>query len=104
LFKHCELGMVHPLKRGAKQLAAWFLVACLLVDCFPRYGAPDFRYTGSDPAHSVWNFGFSFVIYDSSSGFHLGPFAVILIPAEVFVGLLIFLVPRFLALKAARTE
>lgn len=45
----------------------------LVVMClFPRHGPPDFRYTGSDPAIDVWNFGWptATMIWDSRSGLH----------------------------------
>ena len=55
-----------------------YLVGCALVDLFPYFTAPHFRYTGSDPAIHVWNLGWplALVIYDSQSGLHIGPLAV----------------------------
>jgi hypothetical protein len=61
--------------------------ACLLVDFFPRFGPPDFRYTGSDPATHVWNLGWPLAtaIYDQRSGMHVGPLAYVLVPIEIVV-------------------
>lgn len=48
-----------------------FIIALLLlvfgvIDLLPSYGPPFFRYTGSDPKHLVWHFGWPipWVIYD----------------------------------------
>jgi hypothetical protein len=51
------------------------------MDFLPRYGPPDFRYTGSDSAVYVWNLGWPLAefMYDSRSGFHDGPMAVLLL-------------------------
>jgi|GEM_PF-2287468 len=37
-----------------------------IIDSFPIYGEPAFRYTGSDPKNLVWNFGWPipWLIYD----------------------------------------
>lgn len=37
-----------------------------IIDFFPVYGSPFFRYTGSDPQNLVWNFGWpiAWFIYD----------------------------------------
>jgi hypothetical protein len=56
-----------------------------LIDLFPRHGPPNFRYTGSDPAHEVWNLGWpmALAIYDPQSGIHLGPFLYVVVPLQV---------------------
>lgn len=53
-----------------------YLACCVVLDLFPRFGPPDFRYTGSDPAFHVWNLGWplALAIYDARSGLHIGPF------------------------------
>jgi len=33
------------------------IAACLMVDSFPHFGPPQFRYTGSDPNTHIWNLG-----------------------------------------------
>ncbi len=63
-------------------LAAVFAILAFM----PHWGAPHFRYTGSDPEHNVWNLGWPLAtcIYDSVHSPHLfvGPFAY----AYVFAG------------------
>lgn len=55
----------------------------LVLAFMPNHGAPDFRYTGSDPDHHVWNFGWPLAtcIYDSSHSphFFVGPFAYLFV-------------------------
>ena len=45
-----------------------FVALCGVVDFFPREGAPDFRYTGSDPAQVVLYLGYplALFIYDEN--------------------------------------
>jgi hypothetical protein len=66
----------------------------LVVDLFPHHGAPHFRYTGSDPAHSVWNLGWplALFIYDPRSGMHVGPFAYLVLPFQLLVVAVTFVV------------
>ncbi|WP_395732232.1 hypothetical protein [Prosthecobacter sp.] len=47
-------------------VTALLLGVFLVIDAFPNHGPPFFRYTGSDPAHIVWNFGWPipWLIYD----------------------------------------
>ena len=47
-------------------VTALLAFAFAVIDAFPAYGPPAFRYTGPDPKHIVWNFGWPFpwVIYD----------------------------------------
>ena len=63
-------------------------VVGLVLALVPQRGAPFFRYTGSNPEHHVWHFGWPLAtcIYDSSHAPHLfvGPFAY----AYAFVGIL----------------
>ena len=55
-----------------------YLFCCALIDLYPHWGSPYFRYTGSDPTVSVWNLGWplTVAIYDARSGLHIGPFAI----------------------------
>jgi hypothetical protein len=73
------------------------ILACVLADIFPRHGAPDFRYTGSDPSHHVWNLGWpmAIAIYDSTSGIHFDPFAFVVVPVRVLLVSLVALVLAF---------
>lgn len=59
-------------------------IICLIVDVFPTYGSPHFRYTGSDPDRLVWNFGWplAFFIYDDEWGWQVGPAAYLVIPVQ----------------------
>jgi hypothetical protein len=68
-----------------------FVIFCTLMDLFPRHSAPDFRYTGSDPAFHVWNLGWpvALAVLDSRSGLQLGPFLYIVVPFQAVVALLI---------------
>jgi hypothetical protein len=67
-----------------------YIAVCAAIDFFPHHGAPNFRYTGSNPSQPVWNFGWPLatLIYDARHGLQFGPFTVILIPLEIF-GLLL---------------
>ncbi len=75
-------------RRWAPFLATYGLIS-LAADLFPTFGPPHFRYTGSDPAVHVWNLGWpvATAIYDSRSGIHVEPFAIMLV-GGVQVGLL----------------
>ena len=44
----------------------------IVVDFWPTYGAPFFRYTGSNPDEQVWNLGFpiAWFIYDDNTPPH----------------------------------
>src|SRR5688500_1919301 len=67
--------------------AVAFVLACLIVDFLPRHGPPHFRYTGSDPTSHVWNLGWplALFVYDPRSGLHVGPFAYVVLPFELFL-------------------
>ena len=58
----------------------------LLPALVPRYGAPDFRYTGSNPNQHVWNFGWPIATctFDSATMpyWFIGPFAYVFATAE----------------------
>ena len=65
------------MKRNRWRLACVaYVVCCALVDLFPWFGGPFFRYMGSDPSVHVWNLGWplALFIFDSRSGLHVGPF------------------------------
>ena len=68
-------------------VCALYLCICLVIDFCPSFGAPYFRYTGSDPSVHVWNLGWplALAIYDSKSGLHVGPFAFIVIGLQAFL-------------------
>jgi hypothetical protein len=70
-----------------KLVGALSVAAVLLIDFFPHFGPPQFRYAGSDPQAHVWNLGWpvATLIYDQRSGMHAGPFFYVLIPIEVGV-------------------
>jgi len=78
-------------------MALTFVFACAVIDLLPRHGPPDFRYTGSDPAHEVWNLGWpvALAIYDSQSGLHLGPFVYVVVPVQALLVSLIAVVLIF---------
>ncbi len=61
-----------------------YLTCCAVLDIFPRYSRPDLRYTGSDPAVSVWNLGWPLAefIYDPRFGPQVGPTAWMFIPFQ----------------------
>jgi hypothetical protein len=77
------------------------VIACVVIDLFPRHGPPDFRYTGADPAHEVWNLGWpqALAIYDSQSGIHPGPALYVVVPAQAVLASLIAV---FLVLRSRR--
>lgn len=70
-----------------KWIGAVFAVLCLLHNVFPWFGPPQFRYTGSDPERSVWNFGWPLAtaIHDAQFGFHFAPGGPLLLFIEVGV-------------------
>ncbi len=74
-----------------KVAAVAFVLACLVVDFLPHHGVPHFRYTGSDPAYQVWNLGWplALFIYNPRSGIHVGPFAYVVLPLQLFVAAVI---------------
>jgi hypothetical protein len=67
-----------------------YVAACLVIDLFPQYGPPHFRYKGSDPATTVWNFGWplTLAIYDPRSGLHIGTIGCCLVPSAQLLVLL----------------
>lgn len=80
----------HSVHRGGrvwKAAVLVFVLACVAMNFFPHYGPPHFRYTGSDPAHEVWNLGWplALFIYDPANGFHIGPSASIVLPAQLLI-------------------
>ena len=73
-----------------KLASSAYVLCCALVDLFPHFGAPFFRYTGSDPAVHVWNLGWPFAlfIFDSRAGLQIGPFVAPVIGIQlVLIGL-----------------
>ena len=80
-----------------QRAAVVFVIACVVIDLFPRYGSPYFRYTGSDPAHEVWNIGWpmALAIYDWRSGIQLGPFLYLVVPFQAVLVLLFGVVLLF---------
>jgi hypothetical protein len=75
--------------RKSLLLIALYLATCLVVDLWPQFGPPQFRYTGSDPEVFVWNFGWPLTtfIYDPRSGIHVGPGLYLVVAAQL--GLLV---------------
>ena len=79
------------MKKGRKKLwtilLAVYITVCIVLNFYPTYGRPHFRYTGSDPSIAVWNIGWplAIMIYDSNSGIHVGPFAYVLFPLELII-------------------
>ena len=89
---------------GPKTAIAMFVLICLIVDLCPRYGRPDFRYTGSDPANAVWNIGWpvALFIYDAQCGWQIGPFAVLVLPFQFVVLLTGLMVTALRRLRRAQ--
>lgn len=86
----------HRTRSCWKAAALLFVLACLIVDLLPHHGAPDFRYTGSDPESAVWDLGWPFTlfIYDPRNGLHVGPFAYVMLSFQLFLVAVILLVRR----------
>ena len=73
-----------------RKLLFWlfiYILFCLLIDLFPNFGLPNFRYTGSNPTVHVWNFGWPLAsfLYDPESGLHVSPVGVLVVIAQLFV-------------------
>jgi hypothetical protein len=70
------------------------------VDFYPRFGPPDFRYTGSDPAHHVFNLGWKLAlfIYDSNQDAPLqwGPLTEYVLAFELLVLAVLIIAPEML--------
>jgi hypothetical protein len=69
----------------------------LIVNVLPSRSPPGFRYTGSDPSRSVWNFGWPLAtfIVDEKNGFHFSPLAIFYAPIDtVAMAALIFALRR----------
>ena len=71
------------------------MLLLLVAAVWPRYGAPDFRYTGSDPSRHVWNVGWpvAVVIHDPDAGLHVGPLALV-VGAVLAMGVVILAMLR----------
>ena len=72
------------------------LVLLAVIDLFPVFGPPWFRYTGADLAVHVWNLGWPMptMIYDSRSGLHTHPLGILLIGLQVFIAIVVILRKR----------
>lgn len=72
-----------------RSVATLYMGFCLLLGFFPHYGPPHFRYTGSDPANEVWNIGWPLatMIWDDQCGLEIGPFAYIVLPLLIGIGM-----------------
>ena len=79
-----------------KSVVVAIVVVCLIVDLLPHHGAPDFRYTGSDPAHAVWDLGWplALFIYDPRSGLHVSPMACVMLLFQLLLVAVILVVTR----------
>lgn len=64
-----------------------YIAICAIIDFLPSYGAPHFRYTGSDPDIQVWNIGYplAFFIYDPKFGLQIAPIAFPVIGLQVIL-------------------
>jgi len=77
-----------------KYLIFLLLFIFIVMDFYPEFKNPDFRYNGSDPNNEVWNLGFpiGLFIYDSnnSPNLFLWPlsYVVLLIQSIIIIGLL----------------
>jgi len=73
-----------------KWLEILFLGIAFFLFLLPTYGSPYFSYTGSDPDHYVWNFGWpiSSIIYDNERGFLVSGFFIHLSLIVFTVGML----------------
>ena len=64
-----------------------YICFCLVIDFYPRFAPPDFRYTGSDSSAEVLNLGWpmALTIYDPRSGWHAGPLALLVVGHQLFM-------------------
>jgi len=69
------------------------LLILVVINIFPRFKGPDFRYTGAEPSHHVWNFGWPIghIIYDENYGIQFSPWPFIVFVVSI-EAILIFLV------------
>ncbi len=76
------------------------LVILAVIDLFPTFGPPSFRYTGGDLSVHVWNLGWPLptMIYDSRSGLHSHPLGIAMIGIQVFIAVVVTLRKRPTAL------
>jgi hypothetical protein len=70
-----------------KRMIVGHLFLSAFVDLWPHFGPPHFRYTGSDLARAVWNFGWPIAsyIYDAQTGLEVGPVAWVAGPLQVLI-------------------
>lgn len=75
------------MRARTKVAVASYVLACLALDFLPRFGPPEFRYTGSDPTVPVRDLGWplALTIYDARSGLHIGPSVYLVPPAQFLV-------------------
>lgn len=85
-------------KRRVHIISAVVAIVLLVVLFLPWYGAPFFRYTGSDPERFVWNIGWPLAhfIYDPLHGLQVFPFWWVEAAIEVFVVSILFVVTLLL--------
>lgn len=80
--------------RRCIRLGGLYAALSLFLVAWPHFGSPYFRYTGSDPNIHVWNLGWPFAtaIWDPHFGLQIGPFAYILPPILLGLGIVVFII------------
>ena len=60
---------------SARAAVGMTVLACTIMDLFPRLGPPAFRHADPDPGNPVWNLGWPLplYIYDPGNGIYAGP-------------------------------
>lgn len=89
-----------------KKINIWTIIVCLgfiLIDFFPEYGSPHFRYNGSNPDNLVWNLGkpLALFVFDSDNYpyLFLSPLAYVVIPIQILFMVIVLLIRKFLKNK-----
>ncbi|WP_157446996.1 hypothetical protein [Cytophaga aurantiaca] len=77
------------------------LAIFLIMDLYPEYESPHFRYTGSDPNDEVLNMGWpfaSFIIdFNTKPYVFDGPFLILMIPIQLFSLSIAWFIKRILS-------
>ncbi|MGB4929496.1 MAG: hypothetical protein WBP43_05975 [Chitinophagales bacterium] len=76
-------------KPWLKWLIIFLAIIFAIIDFYPEFNVPQFRYTGSDPNHFVWNIGYPLALFifdnENSPFIFAGPVFFIALPIQILI-------------------
>ncbi len=84
------------MKVWLKWLIIFLVILFAIIDFYPTFNVPQFRYTGSDPNHFVWNIGYPEALFifdnDTSPFIFTGPMFFIALPIQILILIAVYVV------------